>query len=165
MSWKYRFLPAINLYVKDRIQEADADRQRSTAESLLLRLETMPGQILADEVGMGKTFVALAVAVSVALQDKAQRPVVIMIPPGLKEKWPKDLGVFLERCLDEKSRAQVRWGIAGSNVEFLKLLDDDPVHRHAGSLRASAPAPRGHRDGREIDVSFTRAGNPVIPFK
>ncbi|WP_332733836.1 helicase-related protein [Flavihumibacter sp.] len=129
MSWNYKFLPAINLHVKDRIQEADADRQRSTAESLLLRLETMPGQILADEVGMGKTFVALAVAVSVALQDKDQRPVVIMIPPGLKEKWPKDLGVFLERCLDEKSRAKVRWGIAGSNVEFLKLLDDDPAHR------------------------------------
>jgi hypothetical protein len=48
-----------------------------------------------------KTFVALAVAVSVALSDEAQRPVVVMVPSSLKEKWPKDFEVFVEKCLPE----------------------------------------------------------------
>ena len=124
MSWTYPFFPAINLHVEGRIQLADATRQQLTAESLLNRLHGIHGQILADEVGMGKTFVALAVAVSVALQDKEKRPVVIMIPPGLKGKWPKDLGLFVERCLQEESKSKIRWGNATSNVDFLKLLDD-----------------------------------------
>ena len=47
------------------IPDADARRQRLTAAEILRRFDGQPGQILADEVGMGKTFVALAVAASV----------------------------------------------------------------------------------------------------
>ena len=60
----------INLYVKDRISEPDARRQMKTAKVIIDRLKKQPGLILADEVGMGKTFVALAVAASVHLFDK-----------------------------------------------------------------------------------------------
>jgi SNF2 family DNA or RNA helicase len=129
MSWDYSLLPKINLFVKGRIQEEDAIRQTLTAKILLERLHHQPGQILADEVGMGKTFVALAAAVSVALQDKEQRPVVVMIPPGLREKWPKDLSVFVQKCLPDNIQQSVRWGKAESNVAFLKLLDDEPSNR------------------------------------
>ena len=44
-----------------RISPEDAERQRGTAAEILRRLEHQPGVVLADEVGMGKTFVALAV--------------------------------------------------------------------------------------------------------
>lgn len=124
MSWNYNLHPAIQLHVPDRIQREDADRQTRTATAILSRLHSMPGQILADEVGMGKTFVALAVALSVALQDKEKRPVVVMVPPGLKEKWPKELNVFKEKCIQSSSPIRIDYGIAENNVQFLKLLDD-----------------------------------------
>ena len=54
--------------MKDR---RDADRQRVTVQLLLDRMYNQPGktcshlQLVADEVGMGKTFVALGLAYSV----------------------------------------------------------------------------------------------------
>ena len=43
----------------------DGKRQQATARSILADLVSQPGVILADEVGMGKTYVALAVVASV----------------------------------------------------------------------------------------------------
>ena len=87
----------INLFVKGRITEEDALRQEQTAKEILKRLSVQSGLILADEVGMGKTFVALSVATSVAVNDKRKRPVVIMIPSNLKDKWPRDFELFREK--------------------------------------------------------------------
>jgi len=72
---------------------------------------------------MGKTFVSLAVAASVALHDEKHRPVVVMVPPGLKEKWPRDFAMFVERCLDPSLQGRIRCGSPETGVEFLKLLD------------------------------------------
>ena len=52
--------------MKDRVPAADQKRQREEVKAILARLRRQPGVILADEVGMGKTFVALAIAYSVA---------------------------------------------------------------------------------------------------
>jgi SNF2-related domain len=82
-----------------RITPEDARRQEVTAQEILLRLARQPGVVLADEVGMGKTFVALAVAASVALSDKQRRPIVVMVPPSLRLKWPRDFDVFNRECL------------------------------------------------------------------
>ncbi len=60
MNYLYSFSNAINLHVEGRISQADASRQEKTAAEILRRFENQPGIILADEVGMGKTFVALA---------------------------------------------------------------------------------------------------------
>src|SRR5438105_3969 len=102
MSWDYIVSSAIDLHVKDRIDAASARRQRATAAEVLARLGDQPGVVLADEVGMGKTFVALAVGVSIALQNVASGndagPVVVMVPPSVKDKWPRDFSVFRERC-------------------------------------------------------------------
>lgn len=125
MGWNYSYENKIDLFVKGRILEPESKRQQQTAIALLRRLEFWPGQILADEVGMGKTFVALSVAVSVALHDKKKRPVVIMIPPILRSKWPKDLDVFKEKCLPKEISSQIRYSVAESTVDFLKLLDDN----------------------------------------
>ena len=54
---------------RPRVPTADQKRQRHEVNAILARLRRQPGVILADEVGMGKTFVALAVAYSVATRS------------------------------------------------------------------------------------------------
>jgi len=123
MSGWHPFLSDIRLYVEGRIGEQDAERQEITARAILRRLIDQPGVVLADEVGMGKTFVALAVATSVALSDSRKRPVVVMVPPGLKQKWPQDFAVFRERCLPPDIAKEIRGVSADSSLEFLKVLE------------------------------------------
>jgi hypothetical protein len=123
MSTWHPFNDGIRLHVIDRISAGDAARQDTTARAILDRFADHPGLVLADEVGMGKTFVALAVAASVALSDW-QRPVVVMVPPSLKEKWPRDFGVFAEECLSCDLRARVRCISAETGVQFLKRLGE-----------------------------------------
>src|SRR3954447_15905693 len=107
----------------DRVPDEDADRQQRTAEEILRRLRDQPGLVLADEVGMGKTYVALAVAVSVIEATRRKHPVVVMVPSAVAEKWPTEWAVFSERCLAPghglRASAPLRRG-----SEFLKLLDD-----------------------------------------
>src|SRR3954447_23046750 len=83
----------------DRVSNDDADRQQRTAAKILRRLDDQPGVVLADEVGMGKTYVALAVAVSVLEATRRKRPVVVMVPPSVVDKWPTGWAFFVARCL------------------------------------------------------------------
>jgi hypothetical protein len=121
---------ALSLHT-DRVSAEDGERQERTAREILRRLEMQPGVILADEVGMGKTFVALAVAAAVALARPNDGPVVVMVPPSLRQKWPKDWAVFLEHCLRGAPRERLRAAGARSGVEFLRLLDDLPDRRNS----------------------------------
>lgn len=129
MTFSYPLSESINLFVPGRITREDARRQSETARCILKRFEKQPGLILGDEVGMGKTFVALAVAASIALNEPARRPIVIMVPPSLKEKWPRDFQVFTERCLTTKASKGVTAVLAENAVEFLKILDNTPSER------------------------------------
>jgi ERCC4-related helicase len=130
LTYTYSYDDSINLHVEGRITPADAKRQRGTASVILQRLEVRPGIILADEVGMGKTFVALAVAASVALRDRRRLPVVVMVPPSLKDKWPKDFQLFRERCIvSESARKYLNYAVADNAIEFLKKLDDAAYDR------------------------------------
>ena len=128
MSYSYEYNKDIDLFIKERISEEDALRQQRAAKEILRRLEHQPGIILADEVGMGKTFVSLAVAVSVVLGDKKGRQVVIMVPPSLKDKWPRDFEVFKQKCLTKEIQKKITSSqqTVTRSVEFLKLLDDPP---------------------------------------
>jgi hypothetical protein len=119
----------IPLY-NDRISVEDAERQRRAAIEILSRFTRQPGVVLADEVGMGKTFVALAVAVSVLLDRRNAGPVVVMSPPSLREKWPKDWGVFRAKCLSDSLRERFRADTANTGIEFLRLLDDPAERRN-----------------------------------
>jgi ERCC4-related helicase len=124
VTYKFRLHEGIDLAGSGRITPEDAERQMTTAKEILARLRKRPGLILADEVGMGKTYVSLAVAASVSLNDKARRPVVVMVPPSLKEKWPKDFQLFRERCLSPEASDRLTFASADRAVDFLKLLDD-----------------------------------------
>ena len=103
-------------------------RQMNTVSAILKQFDTFPGVILADEVGMGKTFVALGVAVSVALSPEVDQPVVIMVPAGLMEKWPRDFESFREHCFGGNA-PEIRTRSAHNVLQFLKLLDDEPHER------------------------------------
>jgi len=126
MSWE------LSKYVQlanPRIADGDAHRQQITAAEICRRLNERPGLILADEVGMGKTFVAFAVATSILHSTGRRRPIVVMVPPAVSEKWPRDWSVFQQNCLrgGPPIRASAKTVRRGS--EFLKMLDDPADRR------------------------------------
>ena len=85
--------------LNDRVPHADQLRQRNEVRAILERLRTQPGVILAAEVGMGKTFVALAVAYARAMSDR-RGPAIVMVPAHLLGKWEQDLQTFCELYLE-----------------------------------------------------------------
>lgn len=100
------------------------DRQTATAAEILRRFERLPGQVLADEVGMGKTFVALAVAASV-IEATGGAQVVVMVPRSVGRKWPKEWRKFSQGLAGMRATDEP----VTSASEFLKLLDDPPETR------------------------------------
>lgn len=123
--------------LNQRVSEGDQLRQRAEVEEILRRLRKQPGVVLADEVGMGKTFVALGIAYSVAACSP-QGPVIIMVPPNLVGKWEQDLKTFCELYVDGRvpvdqneatqrelrASTSLRYGVARHSIELLRLLDD-----------------------------------------
>lgn len=131
MTWPAAFDPRrIDLNVTERIGPEDAQRQMATAAEISTRLAKQPGLVLADEVGMGKTFVALAVAVSAVWNDRGKNPVVVMVPPTLKHKWPTDFETFRNLCVREpQDREKLRMRQAWSGLDFFRVFDDPPSRR------------------------------------
>jgi SNF2 family DNA or RNA helicase len=113
----------------DRISERDALRQQRTVAEVLQRLATQPGVVLADEVGMGKTFVALGVAMMAALADSGRRPVVIMVPSSLHEKWPRDFREFCRLSIKQPGDQALRAELAHSALDFFRLIDNEATSR------------------------------------
>ena len=60
------------------------DFQRDAAVSIINKLETYNGCILADSVGLGKTFTALAV---IKYYESRNRNVLVLCPKKLKDNW------------------------------------------------------------------------------
>lgn len=127
MRWKLS--DRVNLG-NERIGSAHAARQMRTAAEILRRLENQPGVILADEVGMGKTFVALAVAVSVVESTGGDRPIVIDVPASVREKWPREWDVFRKFCFNSSDDIRAPQRSVNRGADFLKLLDDPPERRN-----------------------------------
>ncbi len=166
----------------ERVSVDDARRQQMTARAILKRLHDHPGVVLADEVGMGKTFVALAVATSVTLADSRRRPVVVMVPATLAQKWERDFFFFKDRCLSPETASRVRCRSASNGVEFLKLLDD-PLDRRASiiflthgamnrgltdgwvKLALIQYALRYKRDARDIRRALSKCGGELLQMK
>ena len=131
-------------HLRQDVPHADQIRQRYEVLEILRRFERQPGVILADEVGMGKTYVALAAAIHVALRDPVG-PVVVMVPPTLVAKWEQEIKKFCEsytrgltcKRIDEegvtaaelKRPGVLRYARVGDATAFLKLLDDPRSQR------------------------------------
>jgi hypothetical protein len=115
---------------KQRIQPEDAARQTKTATDILHGFVDRPGILLSDEVGMGKTYVALAVAASVIIATKGrQGPVVIMVPSRLRRKWQREWEQFKNHCSVGASLEWIRDTYAHSPTDFFKLLDGNQSER------------------------------------
>lgn len=113
----------------DRVSTSDALRQQRTIAEILRRFGSQPGIILADEVGMGKTFVALGVAILAALADRRRRPVVIMVPSSLYDKWPRDFVTFKERVIKRPGDMAIRAVAASSALDFFRLIGNGAARR------------------------------------
>lgn len=130
----------------------DADRQKATAKRLLERFfhddltRRWELQLVADEVGMGKTYVALSTAYAVlgAMRDRdarlddlegCQARVLVIAPQNaaLVGKWTREVGEFVKRCWtggDESGEARHPWFHASEPIERLDdlaaaLCDDE----------------------------------------
>lgn len=132
MSVEWPFLNDIELggVGKTQINPNDAKRQAETARMILERIRFQPGVLLADEVGMGKTYVAMAVVASVITSTRRTHcPVVIMVPPGLRQKWQRDWKQFKTHCIRNNALKGIRDEYAHTPTEFFKLLDDQVKKR------------------------------------
>lgn len=109
-----------------RIGPESGRRQQRTASEILRRFDGLPGVVLADEVGMGKTFVALAVAASVIDATGYRKPVLVMVPSAVGEKWPLEWDVFRSFCLGPGPEIRAGDRSIAKGSDLLKLLDDPP---------------------------------------
>ena len=132
---------------KERIQPDDAARQTKTAADILRGLSDRPGVLLSDEVGMGKTYVALAVAASVITATKGQQgPVVVMVPGRLRRKWQREWEQFKRHCSLGGALDWIRDTYAHSPTDFFKLLDDKGFERKQLIFTTTGCFSRGFND-------------------
>ncbi|QRK13927.1 helicase [Archangium violaceum] len=74
----------------------DIERQEDTVLRALELLDHQPGVVLADEVGMGKTYEALGV-LAARLHGRPEARALILTPgPDLNTKWTKELRAFCD---------------------------------------------------------------------
>lgn len=130
----------------------DARRQKVTAQEILDRFfaegarERWPIQVLADEVGMGKTFVGLAVGFTLLQRmmegraprdlDGCYQKLVIIAPsnPALLAKWYREVSEFVVRCADEQDRPEL--------AKWFKAKRCDRLDHFVEALQARGNSPR-----------------------
>lgn len=139
---------------QERISPNDAARQTATVNQILRaffgpRDERCEVQLLADEVGMGKTFVALAVGYAIlsVLRDTARAPeleeladcyrcILVLTPggnPTLASKWDREDEALLTRCArDGENTGWFRSVLCESSDQLLQnILRADDRRRRA----------------------------------
>ena len=118
----------------------DSSRQHKTVDAILERFFTPRRekrceiQILADEVGMGKTFVGLAVAYSVleSMQNDCKeedlngcyKKVLVITPnnSALYSKWQREVSEFVNRCVVPEYREEAAKWFAPTPVKRIDQL-------------------------------------------
>ncbi|SDH55052.1 Helicase conserved C-terminal domain-containing protein [Paraburkholderia steynii] len=92
--------------------QKDWDRQRNTAREVLTRFEQeFDTQLLADEVGMGKTYVAMGVIAARLLGASRADARALLITPSsavLRAKWEQELRSFSAFYVNGQDRARKR---------------------------------------------------------
>ena len=86
-DWLRNFLDLGAMRAQANIAVRDIERQEDTVLRALEILDGAPGVVLADEVGMGKTFEALGVVAARAQADPNSRFLVITPGADLNKKW------------------------------------------------------------------------------
>jgi superfamily II DNA or RNA helicase len=113
-----------------------AERQECTAREILRRLSSQPGLVLADEVGMGKTYVAMSVIASAIISEregKKHDPVVVMVPPALKTKWIRDWRTFQADHVNIADKGWLSDETAQEGSDFFRILEK-PLRKRPGLI-------------------------------
>jgi hypothetical protein len=76
------------------VAERDIERQEDTVLRAMSLLDAQPGVVLADEVGMGKTYEALGVIAARSHEHPNARTLILTPGPDLNTKWIKELRAF-----------------------------------------------------------------------
>ncbi len=156
-----------------RMHPKDAARQEATVERLLKAFfapepDRREVQILADEVGLGKTFVATATAYSVleALRGGADLPglersyrcTLVVTPAGnhaLADKWVREVEALVERCAAPGEGTWFRSQRCRSVDELLQaILRADDLRRRGEAVVLVA----------EAGVFTKRLADPAVRF-
>lgn len=82
---------------RDGVRVSEVERQEDTVLRALELLERSPGVVIADEVGMGKTFEALGVVAAQCHRDPKCKVAVVTPGPDLNEKWEGEFERFSDR--------------------------------------------------------------------
>lgn len=148
-------------------------RQMREARELLRALKRAPLQLVADDVGTGKTWVAMMVifarlneVLSAAKRSnpaatvKPQRAIVIAPTRSVQSKWVKELRRFTTQCLSDPSGVGVN--LIPSQKDFLDLYANEthgvgrPCSRFDKVLAGPAPLQRllGCPNGRKAFVVY-----------
>ena len=131
VNWKFAQNIRLGGITPGFISETDAIRQTQTARSILDSLSHQPGIVLADEVGMGKTYVAMAVIASVLIATKGRPPVIVMTPPGLVSKWKAEWQQFKSKCVaSPQLLTPFKDTFAGNPTEFFRAMGDRATRSH-----------------------------------
>jgi hypothetical protein len=92
--WLRSFLQLDARRVEEHISEEAIHRQEDTVLSALQILQTEPGVLLADEVGMGKTYQALGLIACILERNPAAKVLVVTPRPVLNQQWLRVAGRF-----------------------------------------------------------------------
>ena len=136
-KWLRSFL-TLGAMAGTTVPGGDIERQEDTVLRALRLLDEQPGIVLADEVGMGKTYEALGV-VAARLHARPNARVLILTPGhDLNDKWIKELRAFCDTGRTIYGGFDKAFVEAGTLAELVGKLKDSsivvaPVNVFAGS--------------------------------
>lgn len=139
----------------DRVPQKDVERQEDTVLRALGLLADQPGVVLADEVGMGKTFEALGVAAAFHRASPKNRVIVMTPGPDLNHKWAQEISKFADRADD---RCSFRIYDFGDDMAEVRTLGQFLAALRRGKRLVVAPVNIFHaakaRDGQAYLLSL-----------
>ena len=115
-----------------------APHQRDAVDRIRILLDRFQGAILADEVGLGKSFVAAAVAVALS-----SNTIEVIVPASLVDQWKETLGDFGvdARVITHDSLLGDRF-VAQPRQQRLLIVDEAHGFRNSSTQRYQALALR-----------------------
>lgn len=125
-AWLRSFL-RLNARAGTAVRARDVERQEDTVLRALDLLDLQPGVVLADEVGMGKTYEALGVLAARLHQRPDARALILTPGPDLNIKWTKDLRGFCDPSRPMYAGFADRFTAAESLAELVAYLRQKQV--------------------------------------
>ncbi len=128
-DWLRSFLDLGAMATQANISLKDIERQEDTVLRALEILDGAPGVVLADEVGMGKTFEALGVLAARAQADPTSRFLIITPGNDLNKKWVGEFNRFTSLVAGRRVFSGLEQGSYMAVGRLGELLKEAPRRR------------------------------------